>query len=104
MNRFAIYGAIFLSTLAQAGVPDVTITTLMASGGYATLAGKLVSQPEMPVGISVQNGNISYSTVTDAEGRWGIVVRHQSTKVNVSSWNLTNPTDRSTQSEVEIPN
>ena len=77
----------------RADVPEVVITTTLSANGHATIAGRLASMPKGPVGISVRNGNLSYSTVTDPEGRWGIVIRHQSTQVTANSWNLTDPTD-----------
>lgn len=79
-----------VSLNAFANVPDVEITTLMSANSHATIAGRLKSKPQGPVGISVRNGNVMYSTVTDLEGRWGIVVRHLSVDVFVTSWSLTN--------------
>lgn len=89
--------AVFLSIVGRAEVPDVVITTLMSANGHATVAGRLQSKPEGPVGISVRNGNIVYSTITDSEGRWGIVIRHLSTQVAASSWNLSNSLERGTE-------
>lgn len=88
---------LFFSTLAFpvfADVPDTIITHMSSASGHATIAGKLVSKPDVPVGISIRNGSIAYSTVTDPEGRWGIVIRHQAVTVTVTSWSLQNSSER----------
>jgi len=79
---------------AFAEVPDVVVTTMTSANGHATIAGRLASKPGVPVGISVRNGNIMYSTISDPEGRWGIVIRHLSTNVSVNSWSLTVPEEK----------
>lgn len=98
MKHFLILFAVCFSSLGvSAQVPDVVITTLASANGHATVAGRLTSKPSGPVGISVRNGNIMYSTLTDAEGRWGIVIRHLAVNVSVQSWSLTSPDERSTE-------
>lgn len=95
MKNYYIPTVVFLlSSLANAMVPDVVITTLISTNGHATVAGRLTSKPQAPVGISVRNGNLMYSTLTDGEGRWGIVIRHQSIQVEVTSWSLANAEER----------
>lgn len=83
------------SAPSLANVPDAVITTLSSASGYATVGGKLTAKPKEPVGLSVQNGNILYSTVSDPDGRWAVVIRHISTQVTVNTWSLTNPAERS---------
>jgi len=97
MKLAIIIGAFLGIGRAWASVPDVVITTLSSYNGHATVAGRLVSKPEAPVGISVRNGNLMYSTLTDGEGRWGIVIRHQAVNVTVQSWSLLNPADRAAE-------
>ncbi len=96
---------IFVSHAAslRAAVPDVIITHTTTAGGYATIAGKLVVKPEAPVGISVRNGNLIYSTLTDPEGRWGIVIRHASVSVTAFSWSLSRTDDRGAEVTVAMP-
>lgn len=83
--------------------PDVVITESSSYGGYGTIAGKLTSKPSSSVGVSVENGNIRYSTVTDEEGKWAIVIRHRSSKVQAYSWDLNIPADRSTEQALSLP-
>ena len=102
MRRILVAHFLLLSGIALADVPDVVITTLSSANSYATVAGRLVTKPESPVGVSVRNGNLVYSTLTDSEGLWGIVIRHISNQVSVSSWNLTNGAERGKEITLEI--
>ncbi len=102
MFRLFVLSGIGVASISFAQVPDPTITTLSSYNGYATVAGRLSSQVDGPVGISVQNGNLSYSTLTDSDGRWGIVIRHQSTHVTVKSWDLRNTNDQSREVKTEV--
>ena len=94
MKTYLILVTALVSTTLVAAVPDVVITTLSSSNGHGTVAGRLELKPSGPVGISVRNGNLMYSTITDGDGRWGIVIRHLSTQVTATSWSLTNSSDR----------
>lgn len=94
MKKLFTISLVAVASLSFAGVPDVVITTLSSANGYATVAGRLTSKPQTPVGITVRNGNLMYSTTSDPEGRWGIVIKHQSTQVTVTSWSFTNSEDR----------
>ncbi len=80
---------------AFAQIPDPVVTTVSASGHFGIVAGRLNGKVESPVGISVQNGNITSSTITDAYGRWGIVIGVLSNVVSVHSFDLAKPLDRS---------
>lgn len=100
--KYVLQLALFATVSSFAQVPEPVITTMTSSSGHATIAGRLNSKPEAPVGISVRNGNLIYSTITDLEGRWGIVIRHQSVNVSVESWNFNNPLERSEELKREI--
>lgn len=97
MKNLFFFLSIVASAFSYAEVPDVVITTLSSANGHATVGGRLAAKPDGPVGISVRNGNIMYSTISDAEGRWAIVIRHLSTQVFASSWSLTSPSERSAE-------
>ena len=86
---------IFFGPLCFGNVPEPIITTAHSSGSFAVVAGNLSGKTNQPVGISITNGNLRYSTLTDAEGRWGIVIRHLSTSLAVTSWDLKNPSEKS---------
>jgi hypothetical protein len=93
MNPFL--ALIFLGPLCFGSAPEPIITTARSSGSFAVVAGILSAKTNQPAGISIQNGNLMYSTLTDVEGRWGIVIRHLSTSLKVTSWDLQNPSEKS---------
>ena len=95
MKRLIIGLFLFGALAAQAQVPEPVITVGEVWGRLAVVAGRLSSKPQRPVGISVLNGNIISSTLTDDEGRWSIVIRHLSQTVSVSAWDLTDPSEKS---------
>lgn len=92
---FFLMLVLFGASAAIGQVPDPTITTTSTYNGYATVGGRLNAKAEGPVGISIRNGNLMYATITDLDGRWATVIRLQSTKVDVQSWSLTTPNERS---------
>jgi hypothetical protein len=53
-------------------------------GGIATVAGHVTPRGAGPFLISVGNGGLSYSTLTDSNGNWGIVFRHLSPQFDVA--------------------
>lgn len=89
---FLVFG---LGVTAQGKIPDPVITVGEVMGRLAVVAGRLSVVPERPVGISVTNGNIISSTLTDEKGRWSLVIRHLSHTVSVTAWDLMAPSDRS---------
>jgi hypothetical protein len=90
-----------VGAIAQ-GVPEPVITTMSSYNGYATIAGRLNSKPETPVGVSVRNGNLISSTLTDAEGRWGIVIRHLGVQVTVQTWDISHPSERGREMKYDL--
>ncbi|NBX69213.1 MAG: hypothetical protein EBR01_09670 [Proteobacteria bacterium] len=96
MKLLFIVSLIGLNVLC-AETPEPVVTATSANGIHGVVAGRLASKPERPVGVSVQNGNLIYSTITDAEGRWGVVVRVLSSAVKVNSFDLTEPGGRSAE-------
>jgi hypothetical protein len=102
MKRYLALASIYFSIIATADVPNVVITTLTSANGHGTVAGHLESKPQGSVGVSVRNGNVIYSTIADSDGRWGIVIRHLSTQVTVSSWSLASSTERGKEIVAEL--
>lgn len=84
-------------TAFSAPIPAPVVTTANGNGTFGIVAGRLASKPESPVGVSVQNGNLISSTVTDAEGRWGVVIRVLSSALVVNSFDLNRPSERSAE-------
>lgn len=84
-------------TVYASQIPEPVVTTANANGTFGIVAGRLAMKPERPVGVSVQNGNLITSTVTDAEGRWGIVIRVLSSGLKVNSYDLNQPNERSAE-------
>ncbi|NBX76916.1 MAG: hypothetical protein EBQ92_10215 [Proteobacteria bacterium] len=85
----------FVGAICFGSTPEPVITTAHSSGSFAVVAGVLSGKTDRAVGISVQNGNLMYSTLTDSQGRWGITIRHLSTSLAVTSWDLQNPSEKS---------
>ena len=88
MNRLWIIGLAIVNATIFAAIPEPVITATDTYQGYATVAGRLNAKPESALGVSVRNGNVMYSTVTDSEGRWAVVIRHRSTSVSVNAFEL----------------
>ena len=98
MIRFSLFSTVlFISSLAAAEVPEPKVDYASVYQGYATITGVLVSQPNDPVGITIKNGGLTYSTVTDAQGKWGLVIRLLSSNYSVASFDLRKPGDHSLQ-------
>ena len=95
MKNIFISAFLIFSNAIFAAVPEAVITFMDSYNGHATIAGNLAAKPDAPLGVTIRNGDIAYATVTDAEGRWGIVIRHRSVNVEALSYNLTNPADMS---------
>lgn len=86
---------LFVSLYALA-IPEPVVTVSMAYSGYGTIGGKLASSNnDKPVGISVRNGNVTYATTTDLDGRWAVVIKQLTTSVDVQSWDPSKRGERS---------
>lgn len=68
-------------------------------GGIATVAGHVIPKAGSTFLITITNGGLSYSTVTDTKGNWGIVFRHLSTQFDVSLTDLSTGRIRATLAE-----
>lgn len=82
-------------SIAKASVPQPIVTGTDSYNGFATVCGKLDAKPDHPMGISLANGNILSSTITDPDGRWSVVFRQRSIEYTVASWSLADASDRS---------
>ncbi len=97
MKILGIIITLMVATLSFAGIPEPVVTYSSVYQGYATIAGKLATTPVGPVGISVENGGLKYATVSDSQGRWGIVIRYLGTTFSVNSFSLVQPSDVSAE-------
>lgn len=88
---------VLMAAHAFAHPPEPVVTTANANGTYGIVAGRLSTKPDRPVGVSVQNGNLMTSTITDPEGRWGLVIRVLSSGLKVQSFDLSSPSERSAE-------
>lgn len=86
--------------LAEIPIPKVEFTDVYQT--HATVAGRLTSLPTSPVGITIENGGIKYSTLTDAEGRWGIVFKYRSARYSVSAFELNDTSVQSLKLNAEF--
>ena len=96
---------LFWALLGSVGFAEVAgpvVTSASAIGGVGFISGKLDGKTDRPLGISVQNGNVISSTVTDPEGRWAIVIRHLATQFTVTSWQLSQGLERSVEVRGEL--
>ncbi len=73
MKILGVVSALVVDTLSFAGTPEPVVTYSSVYQGHATSAGKLATLLPGPVGISVENGGLKYATVSDSQGRWGLV-------------------------------
>ena len=89
MRTLVLSICVVFSGALFASIPEVVITFMDSYNGHAPVAGKLTARPEAPLGVTVRNGDIAYATVTDVEGRWGIVIRHRS--VNLLLFRIVSP-------------
>lgn len=82
----------FVSTLVMAD--NVSITHKDSYNGFATAGGKIIAENlSVPYIVTVKNGGLSYSTVTDEMGNWTVVFRHRSTQFEVSAKPISNTRD-----------
>lgn len=94
----------FLSATSQAfaDVPEPVVTHASSYQGHATIAGRLSSNPDAVTGITVENGGLKYSTITDAEGNWSVVIRHRSVSYSVKSFDLKGSGDASHEVKLQL--
>ncbi len=95
MKRILVFAIGFMSMSAFADVPTPRVDYASAYNGYATISGGLEQQTAAPVGVTVQMGGLKYSTITDQDGKWSLVIRHTSVNYSVTSFNLVSANDRS---------
>lgn len=94
--------SILFSSMAEASTPAPVVTISTNYNGYATVGGKLAEVPTGPVGISVTNGNVKSSTITDPQGKWSMVFEIRASSYTVESWSLFNAADHSVKKSLNI--
>jgi len=75
----------------MASEPQAIITFKDSYNGYATVAGKVLSEEDQDVAVTVRCGNLKYTTMPDPDGNWGIVFRHTNLHFYVTAWDRTDP-------------
>ena len=83
--------AILISTgKAFAVIPDVVLDYKNSYNGYGTFAGHLSEKPSVSLGLTVNNGGIKFSTITDKDGNWAISFRQRVITSDITVWSLSN--------------
>lgn len=80
---------------AVADVPELVLKYKNSYGGYATFAGKLGTKPAEPIGVTVDNAGLKFSTITDKEGNWAITFRQHAVTSDITAWSFSRPDERS---------
>jgi len=93
MSKFLFLVAVLSCTAGLAVEPQIVMTYKNSTGGFGTVAGKVIGAATTAIGITVQNGALKYSTVADPSGSWGIVFRHLATNFTVTAWDSASPND-----------
>jgi hypothetical protein len=83
------------SAVALAEIPKPIVEFVDVYQTHATVAGRLNSKPTAPMGVTVENGGVKYSTLTDADGYWGIVFKYRSPRYLVRVFGLTDNANKS---------
>jgi hypothetical protein len=92
-----------ISTAATAEVPEAKVEYTNVYQSHATMAGKLTSRPVEPVGVTVENGGLKYSTITDGDGAWGLVFKYRSSNYTVTTFELKDATSKSPELKGRLP-
>ena len=87
--------AMIVSTTALSETPEPKVEFADVYQTHATVAGRLASKPVTPVGVTIENGGVKYSTLTDADGNWGVVFKYRSPRYYVSSFDLSESSKKS---------
>ena len=95
MKRLILVSGLLGGLSAFADVPQARVEFASAYKGYATIGGTLESAPAKSVGVSILNGGLKYSTITDSEGKWSIVIKHRGVDYSVETFALMNTRERS---------
>src|SRR5262245_55196468 len=90
MKRLVLLGLALSHLTLFAEEPQIVITFKNSANGYGTVAGRVVSSKGKPVGITVQNGGLKFSSISDLDGSWGLVFPHRAVNFTVTAWELGN--------------
>jgi len=67
------------------------IQRLLATALCTAVGGQVTGSVQGPIGVSVEDGGIRYSTIADPSGTWALVFRHTAVDFTVSAWLLDKP-------------
>ena len=68
------------------GAEEITTTVRESSNGYLTLSGSVNSEnSDGPFLVTLENGGLPYTTLTDGNGRWSLVIQARSQHYSVSA-------------------
>jgi len=83
-------------------VPEPVLDHKNSYNGYGTFAGHLSAKPAEPLGITVDNGGVKFSTITDKEGNWAISFRQRVIYSDITAWSLSNLNESSSTLRAEL--
>lgn len=95
MKLGTLFFTVILTASTFAAVPDVVLDFKNSYNGYGTFAGHLTSTPTAPVGITVDNGGLKFSTIADKDGNWAISFRQRVVMSDITAWSFSNANDAS---------
>ncbi len=104
LKNFAIFTMMSMSAAAFAELPEAKVDYGNVYQSHATLAGRLTSKPTEPLGVTIENGGLKYSTITDADGNWGLVFKYRSGNYTINTFELQNPASKGSEVKGKLEN
>ena len=101
---FIVLTFLSFSAAAFAELPDAKVEYGNVYQSHATLAGRLTIRPAEPLGVTIENGGLKYSTITDAEGNWGLVFKYRSGNYTINTFELQNPGSKGSDVKGKLEN
>ncbi len=79
------------STFASATEVDVKLIYKNAKNGFANVAGTVTAENLSDITITLQNGQLSYTTLPDAKGNFAVVFEYRGSQFDVTAWKKDKP-------------
>ena len=102
MKSFVIPLLMTVGLSTFAAVPEPVLDYKNSYNGYGTFAGRLSAKPAEALGITVDNGGIKFSTITDKQGNWAITFRQRVIYSDITAWSLSGSNETSSVVRAEF--